>query len=100
MRVISRRTLFEFWVRHPETKTSLQHWLSVTRAANGPSMGAVIKTFSKAKKLSGERARFEVAGGNYRIVVAFDFKRAIAFVKFIGTHKEYDKVDPLKVSRY
>jgi mRNA interferase HigB len=63
-------------------------------------MDAVTKTFSKAKKLNGERARFEVASGNYRMIVAFDFKRAIAFVKFIGTHNEYDKVDPLKVSRY
>lgn len=98
MRIIARRTLFEFWDRHPETKTSLQHWLSVTRAADWRSMEAVIKTFSKAKKLSGERARFEVAGGNYRLVVAFDFKRSIAFIKFIGTHNEYDKIDPLKVA--
>lgn len=67
---------------------------------NWPSMDAVLKTFSKAKKLNGERARFEVAGGNYRMIVAFDFKRAIAFIKFIGTHDEYDKVDPLKVARY
>ena len=100
MRIIARRTLFEFWAKHPETKMSLQHWLSVAKAANWPSMEAVIKTFPEAKKLNGERARFEVAGGNYRMIVAFNFKRAIAFIKFIGTHNAYDKVDPLKVSRY
>jgi len=55
---------------------------------------------SKAKALNGERARFEVAGGHYRMIVAFNFKRALAFIKFIGTHQEYDKVDALKVSRY
>ena len=38
---------------------------------------------------------FEVAGGNYRWVVAFDFRRQVAFVKFIGTHSEYDRIDPL-----
>jgi mRNA interferase HigB len=100
MRIVSRRHLFEFWAKHPETKTSLQHWLSVAKAAKWTSMPAVVKTFTKAKKLNGERARFEVAGGNYRMVVAFNFKRAIAFIKFIGTHKEYDKIDALKVSKF
>jgi mRNA interferase HigB len=47
-----------------------------------------------------ERARFEVAGGNYRLVVAFDFRRQIAFVKFIGTHAQYDTIDVLAVSQY
>jgi mRNA interferase HigB len=54
----------------------------------------------KAKVLSRERVRFEVAGGNYRLVVAFDFRRQIAFVKFIGTHAEYDRVDALTVSQF
>jgi mRNA-degrading endonuclease HigB of HigAB toxin-antitoxin module len=44
--------------------------------------------------------RFEVAGGNYRLVAAFDFRRQIAFVKFIGTHPEYDRIDALKVSQF
>ena len=43
---------------------------------------------------------FEVAGGNYRLVVAFDFRRQVAFVKFIATHSEYDRIDPLTVSQY
>jgi mRNA interferase HigB len=50
--------------------------------------------------LNGERARFEVAGGNYRMIVAFNFKHQIAFIKFLGTHAEYDKIDALTVSIY
>jgi mRNA interferase HigB len=53
-----------------------------------------------AKVLNRERARFEVAGGNFRMVVAFDFVRAIAFIKFIGTHAEYDRIDALTVSLF
>jgi mRNA interferase HigB len=53
-----------------------------------------------AKVLNGERARFEVAGGNFRLIVAFDFGRSIAFIKFIGTHAEYDRIDALKVSLF
>jgi mRNA interferase HigB len=53
-----------------------------------------------AKILNGERARFEIAGGNFRMVVALDFARGIAFIKFIGTHAEYDRVDALTVSLF
>ena len=53
-----------------------------------------------AKILNGERARFEIAGGNFRMIVALDFARGITFVKFIGTHAEYDRVDALTVSQF
>jgi len=51
-----------------------------------------------ARILNGERARFEIAGGNFRMIVAFDFRRRIAFIKFVGTHAEYDRIDALTVS--
>jgi mRNA interferase HigB len=53
-----------------------------------------------AKILNGERARFEIAGGNFRMIVALDFGRSIAFVKFIGTHAEYDRIDALTVALF
>ncbi len=52
------------------------------------------------KILNGERARFEIAGGNFRLVVAFNFAAQIAFVKFIGTHAEYDRIDALTVAQF
>ena len=54
----------------------------------------------RAKVLNRERVRFEIAGGHYRQVAAFDFRRQIAFVKFIGTHAEYDRIDALVVSQF
>jgi mRNA interferase HigB len=54
----------------------------------------------RAKILNRERVRFEVAGENHRLVVTFDFRRQIAFVKFIGTHAEYDRVDVLTASQF
>ena len=61
-------------------------------------MADVQAAFPKAKALNGERARFEVAGGNYRLIVAFNFRAGIAFIKFLGTHAEYDRIDALTVS--
>ncbi len=50
--------------------------------------------------LGKDRVRFEVAGGSYRLIVAYKFKNQIAFIKFIGTHAEYDRVDALTVSLF
>ena len=100
MRVIARNVLVSFWGKHPKAKVSLERWHTIVRAAQWTSTDEVQKAAPKAKVLNRERVRFEAAGGNYRLVAAFDFRRQIAFVKFIGTHSEYDSVDVLTVSRY
>lgn len=53
-----------------------------------------------SRVLNRDRVRFEVAGGNYRLIAAFDFRRQITFVKFVGTHAEYDRIDALTVSQF
>jgi mRNA interferase HigB len=100
MRIIAGNTLVTFWERHPETKASLLHWLTVAKAADWQSANDVQSAFSKAKALNGERVRFAVAGGDYRMIVAFDFRRSIAFVKFLGTHAEYDRINALTVQLF
>ena len=100
MRIIARNTLVAFWSKHPETEAALRHWYEVTDAATGHGPLDVMKDFSKVKPLDGERVRFGVAGGDYRMVVAFDWRRSIAFVKFVGTHADYDRIDALKVDLF
>ena len=79
---------------------SLERWHALAKAARWASADDVLKAAPKAKVLNRERVRFEIAGGNYRLIVAFDFRRQIAFVKFLGTHAEYDKVNALTVSQF
>ena len=81
-------------------KAGLQHWINVAKAARWQSTQDVVGTFSKAKRLNRERVRFEITGGSYRLIVAFDFQRQAAFIKFIGTHDEYDKIDAKTVSKF
>lgn len=100
VRIIARNKLVTFWGEHPETEASLMHWHEVAAAAAWGNPLEVVSDFSKAKALNGERVRFEVAGGDYRMVVAFDWRRSIAFIKFVGTHAEYDKIDALTVSLF
>jgi mRNA interferase HigB len=98
MRIIAWQVLFSYAERHPETVTPLHRWRTLVRGAKWNSMDDVRLAAPNAKILNGERARFEIAGGNFRMIVAFDFGRSIAFVKFIGTHAECDRIDALTVS--
>jgi mRNA interferase HigB len=100
VRIIARNVLVSFWGTHPEAKDSHERWHMIVRAAQWTSTDELQKAAPRAKVLNRERVRFEVAGGNYRLVAAFDFRRQIAFVKFIGTHAEYDRIDALKVSQF
>jgi mRNA interferase HigB len=100
MRIVARSNLTAYWSRHPETKSSLEHWVRVASKATWRSPLDVAASFPKAKILNGERVRFEVAGGNHRMITAFRFDIQIIWIKFLGTHTEYDAVDALTVSRY
>ena len=100
MRILARNTVMDFWELHPETKASLLHWLHVVKSAQWRNVVEAQAAFSKAKALNGERVRFEVAGGDYRLIAAFDFRRGIVFLKFIGTHADYARIDALTVALF
>jgi len=100
MRLIARSVLVAYAAVHPETAVALDRWQRLIRAAGWSSMDDVRRAAPKAKVLNRERARFAIAGGDYRLIAAFDFHRQIVFVKFLGTHAEYDKVDALTVSMF
>lgn len=98
MRLIARSSLAAFWEKHPSSRASLEHWVTIVSRANWRTTSEVQAAFSKARVLNAERVRFEVAGGDYRLIVAFKFEAQIAFVKFVGTHSQYDAINALTVS--
>ena len=100
MRVIARNVLLAYARVHPETAIALDRWYRLIKAANWTSMDDIRRAAPKSKVLNRDRVRFEVAGGDYRLIAAFDFRRQIAFVKFVGTHDEYDAIDALTVARF
>jgi mRNA interferase HigB len=99
MRVIARNVLLAYGRVHPETTIPLERWYRLVKASNWSSMDDIRRAAPKSKVLN-DRVRFEVAGGNHRLIAAFDFRRQIVFVKFIGTHAEYDAIDALTVARF
>lgn len=100
MRIIALRTLRTFGDSHPDARASLRAWRTAIEAASFQNMNDVVGAFSKAKMVTGLRARFEVAHGSYRLVASFNFRRQEVYVKFLGAHAEYDAVDAATVSQF
>lgn len=95
MRVVSRRTLKAFWNVHPQAEQPLSRWLAVVGKAKWQSTADVKADFGATVDFVGDnRVVFDIAGNKYRLIahVAYEYKSLN--VKFIGTHSEYDKVDP------
>jgi mRNA interferase HigB len=100
MRLIALRSLQTYWEEHPETQAALRLWARVVHTAAWTSMNDVQARWPKAKVLNGERVRFEIAGGDYRLIASFYFPAQIVWVKFVGTHAEYDRIDALTVDQF
>ena len=98
MRIVAQRSLQAFWIMHPSTEPSLRLWLAVARQATWRSMGEVQARWPKAKVLNAERVRFQISGGDYRMICAIQFHAGICWIKFIGTHAQYDRIDALTVN--
>jgi len=100
MRVIAFSSLRAFAERHPKARPAIDRWHRAFKILEPASMSEVQAAFPKAKVLNGDRVRFEIAGGQFRLIAAFDFEKQIVFVKFLGTHAEYDAIDALTVSQF
>ena len=90
MRVISKKPLREFWRKHSDAEQPLQEWHKRTLKADWDNLSDVRKDFSHAD-LVGICTVFNIGGNKYRLIAKINFQRQIVFVRFVLTHKEYDK---------
>jgi mRNA interferase HigB len=93
MRIIKVKTLKEFWQNHKETEEQLSAWVAFVKKAEWRKPLDVKKQFAKASIIGSNRAVFDICGGNYRLVVKLNYDHHIVFIRFIGTHKEYDTIN-------
>lgn len=93
MRVIAKRTLREFWEKNPGAQGPLKSWHEEARRANWESPQQIKAQFGSASILKAGRVVFNIGGSKYRLVVAMDYGRQVCFIKFIGTHRQYDAID-------
>ena len=93
MRVIAVSTLRAFWERNPDAEQPLKAWYEEATNASWSQPADIKAQYRSASVLKNRRVVFNIKGNDYRLIVAMAYKLQIAFVKFVGTHKEYDAVD-------
>lgn len=97
MRVIALGTLRDFWVRHSAAMEPIGAWYAIASRARWASPADVKAAYRTASFLPGNRVVFNIKGNDFRLVVAMHYNRQIAYIRFIGTHRQYDQIDASKV---
>lgn len=103
MRIIARRTLREFvdslagQKEQPAVKAALDAWFGEVSKAEWTSSADVKRFYATASIVNAERIVFNIKGNDYRLVVSIDFEKGIVWIKWIGTHKAYDRIDVTEI---
>ena len=103
MRIIARRTLRDFvdslagHKDQPAVKAALAAWFDEVKKARWGTTADVKGSYATASIVNAERIVFNVKGNAYRLVVAVDFEKSIVWIKWLGTHKHYDRIDVTEV---
>src|SRR5262245_51160032 len=99
MQIVARRTLRLFWERHPQAEGPLRAWFAVVSKAHWGGPKDVKRQFGTTVDfVSDNRVIFDVGGNKFRLVANISYVFGRVLVKFVGTHAEYDRIDPRTVS--
>lgn len=95
MRIVSHRKLKDFYEQpgHEDAKVPLEKWYHTTEAAEWKNFGDMRQDFGSVDFVGNQRYVFNIGGNKYRLIVVVKFVMGYVFVRFVGTHKEYDKID-------
>jgi mRNA interferase HigB len=97
MRVIAKKILRDFWEKYNDSEQSLKTWYKEALKANWKSPNEIKNEYAKVSILKSGRVVFNICGNKYRLIVDINYDRRWIFTRFIGTHKEYEKVDANKI---
>lgn len=93
MRIISRKMLREFWERHPDARQALQAWYADVKGANWKTPADIKAVYRNVSFVANNRVVFNIKGNNYRLVAGIRYESGIVYIRFVGTHREYDNTD-------
>jgi len=93
MRVVAKRTLIEFWAKYQDAKTRLEAWYAEAKYATWKSPQDVKERYGSASIIGNNRVVFNISGNKYRLVTHINYEFGVVYIRFIGTHAEYDKIN-------
>jgi mRNA interferase HigB len=96
MRIISKSTLIEYYTKEPKAKTALEEWYEKTKKSEWTCFADIKNTFNSVDAVGSQRYVFNIKGNDYRLIVLIQFTPKTVYIRFVGTHKEYDAIKDIK----
>ena len=93
MRIIAIKTLSQFWARHRDAEEPLKTWYAEAASAQWKAPRDILARYRSADILPGNRVVFNIKGNQYRLVVKIHYNTGIVYIRFVGNHTEYDRID-------
>ncbi|RZK47868.1 MAG: type II toxin-antitoxin system HigB family toxin [Pedobacter sp.] len=97
MRVIAKKTLRDFWENHGDCEQQLKSWYREAETATWQNPNEIKNDYPSASIIGDNRVVFNIKGNNYRLIVKINYDYQMTWIRFIGTHAEYDKIDANKI---
>ncbi|MCI0694940.1 type II toxin-antitoxin system HigB family toxin [candidate division KSB1 bacterium] len=93
MRIVSRKTIRKFWEKHPDAEQALEAWYHDAKRAVWKTPADIKSIYRNASFVGNNRVVFNIKGNQYRLVVAIQYQHGIIYIRFIGTHAEYNRIN-------
>jgi mRNA interferase HigB len=94
MHIVSIQTLRLFWQKHPDAERPLRAWYALAEKASWRSPTEIKATLGNVSLIGNQRVIFNIKGNDYRLVVIVEYQKGRLFIRFVGTHAEYERIDP------
>ena len=93
MRVIAKKIFRDFWLKHPDCEQQLKSWYNEAEIATWKTPNDIKRDYPSASILENNRIVFNIKGNNYRLIIKLNYHYQMVWIRFIGTHAQYDKID-------
>ena len=97
MRVVAKKILREFWIIYPDSEQQLKAWFQEAENAKWKNPNQIKQMYPSASILRDNRIAFNIKGNTYRLIVKINYDYQMVWIRFVGTHSEYDKIDANKI---
>lgn len=97
MRIIARKALCDFWGEYPDSEQALKSWFKDVKKSTWNCHVDALTMFPTARAIGSNRLVFKIKGNKYRLVVSVHYSKQIVFIRFIGKHERYDRIDALTI---
>ena len=100
MNIYNRSSIIAFYKKHADCKQTLEKWYNDVRSKNWKTPNGITKDFNSARTIKNDRVIFKINENDYRLIAEINYQKGWLFIKFIGTHAAYDKIDPETVNQF